>query len=183
MNPAMRFSGELNDLITVAITYSILYFILTYATAKLKAGYDKLYRSLEASHKELHQKADEIAAQNEELMQTQDSLNEVNSQLERIIGDRTAKIQAQNEILLKYSYTNAHHLRGPVARLLGLANIYRLDNQMDVNFIISKMEEQANEIDSVVKKINTELESENGTASTDSNVSNKVEKLNGSSYL
>ncbi len=64
----------------------------------------------------------------------------------------------QNEILLKYSYTDAHHLRGPVARLLGLANLHRLEEAPDHNFIIEKMAEQAGEIDQVIRKINDDLE-------------------------
>jgi hypothetical protein len=158
LDPALRFSQKTNDVVTVAITYSILYFILTYATGVLKAAYDKLYASLRLSHIELREKANEIAAQNEELVQTQDSLNAINAHLETIIDERTTRIQVQHEKLLKYSYTNAHHLRGPVARLLGLASIYKLDPTLGAGFVISKMEEQANEIDKVVKQINIDLE-------------------------
>jgi signal transduction histidine kinase len=161
MNPERRFSPSMNDLITVSITYSILYFILTYATAVLKSAYDKIYLSLRASHIELHRRSKEIANQNEMLMVTQENLNALNTQLEAIISERTAKIQAQNEALLKYSYANAHHLRGPIARLLGLASIYRLDSAMNTSFIMSKMEEQANEIDAIVRQINIELEQGN----------------------
>ncbi len=159
--PSQRFSQDINDIVTIAITYSILYIILTYAAAVMKAAYDKIYRSLRASHVELHKKNKEIAEQNERLIITQGNLNALNSHLEGIINERTARIQEQNEILLRYSYTNAHHLRGPVARLLGLASIYRLDSSLNANFILTKMEEQANEIDLVVKQINIELESAN----------------------
>jgi hypothetical protein len=158
INPDQRFSSKVNDVVTVSITYSILYFILTYATGVLKAAYDKIYYSLRTSHVELHRKNKEIAEQNEKLMMTQENLNALNTHLEGIISERTEKIQAQNEVLLKYSYTNAHHLRGPVARLLGLASIYRMDSQMNPGFILAKMEEQANEIDAVVKKINIDLD-------------------------
>jgi hypothetical protein len=66
-------------------------------------------------------------------------------------------VKAQNEILLKYSYANAHHLRGPVARLLGLVAICRLDPKSDFNFFLDKIEQQSLEIDSVVKQINADL--------------------------
>jgi hypothetical protein len=72
--------------------------------------------------------------------------------------ERTAKVHAQNEKLLKYTYTNAHYLRGPVARLLGLINIQKLEPNPDYNFFFCNMEDQALEIDSVVKQINSELE-------------------------
>lgn len=79
--------------------------------------------------------------------------------MEKRVDERTDKVKKQNELLVKYSYTNAHHLRGPVARLLGLASIYKIDSSLDVEFIIDKMEEQAHEIDMVVKQINLDLES------------------------
>lgn len=158
INPEVRFSEALADLVTVAITYSILYFILTYATAVLKSAYDKLYLSLEASHLELHDKNREIVLRNDALVKTQADLNELNSHLEDIIYERTARIQLQNEVLVKYSYTNAHQLRGPVARLLGLANISRIDPGTDLKEIIFRMEKQAIEIDEVIKKINQDIE-------------------------
>lgn len=74
------------------------------------------------------------------------------------MNERTAKIQLQNEILFKYSYRNAHHLRGPVARLLGLATIYKLDTTQNADFYVEKMVDQAHEIDSVIKQINIDLE-------------------------
>lgn len=152
---------HLHDAVTAAITYSVLYFILTYATGVLKASYDRIHQYLRDTNIALNDKAKEIEAQNEKLIQIQDNLNELNSNLEKIVNERTEKIQVQNELLIKYSYTNAHHLRGPVARLLGLATIYKLERETNPDFFIEKMVEQANEIDSVVKKINTDLDIDN----------------------
>jgi signal transduction histidine kinase len=129
---SLRFSSKLNDVVTVAITYSILYFILSYATAMLKEAYDRLYTNL----------------------------NSLNAQLEAMVYERTRKIQQQNLALLKYSYANAHHLRGPVARLLGLANISRIDCGLTNTQIIEKMADQALEIDTVVKQINRDLDAD-----------------------
>ena len=78
--------------------------------------------------------------------------------LEKKVSERTAQIRAQNEMLIKYSYTNAHHLRGPVARLLGLASIYKVDPNADSIFLITKMIDEANEIDAMVQKITVDLE-------------------------
>jgi signal transduction histidine kinase len=111
------------------VTYSTLYFILTYATWVLKYNYDRIHQNLRDTNIELHEKATEIAARNAELLQTKDNLSTLNKDLEKIVNERTAKIQLQNEILVKYSYTNAHHLRGPVARLLGLGAIYKLESK------------------------------------------------------
>lgn len=129
-NPQLNFTKGTYELQTIAITYSILYFVLTYTTAVLKGAYDKLNLELKL----------------------------LNGHLEQTVKDRTDKIIEQNEALIKYSYANAHHLRGPVARLLGLANIARLGADVPAEEIVAKMEEQAKEIDEVVKQINRDLE-------------------------
>jgi signal transduction histidine kinase len=159
MNFDLQYTRDRNEMATVTITYSIIYFILNYATIVLKTGYDKLHRELRENNLELHRRANEIEAQNEELVQIQENIHSINSNLESIVNERTAKIQLQNEVLLRYSYTNAHHLRGPVARLLGLANVYRLESSPDTDFIIRNMVNQAIEIDQVVRQINIDLES------------------------
>lgn len=145
------------ELATVAITHFVLYFILSYCTGVLKYRYDKITLALRAANEDLSVKNNEIAAQHEELLQSHESVNELNKNLERLVMERTAKVQAQNEMLLKYTYTNAHHLRGPVARLLGLISIHKLESNPDYTFFFSKMEDQAKEIDDVVKQINSEL--------------------------
>lgn len=146
------------DMVRAGITYSVLYFIITYAAGILKYNYDKIHNYLRETNIELNEKAKEIEAQNEELLQIQDNLNEVNTDLERLVAERTKKITDQNNILLQYSYTNAHHLRGPVARLLGLATVYKLENNPEPDFFIKKMVHEATEIDLVVKRINNELD-------------------------
>ena len=157
-NRELAFSTKVNDVVTVAITYSILYFILTYASWVLKLRYDEINKNLKSANKELRQNAHEIETRNEELLQTQNNLNELNMVLEKKVNERTAQIRAQNEMLIKYSYTNAHHLRGPVARLLGLASIYKVDPTADCIFLITKMIDEANEIDAMVQKITVDLE-------------------------
>lgn len=155
----LQYTRDRNEMATVTITYSIIYLILNYATVVLKASYDRLHSELRENNIELQRRANEIAAQNEELVQIQENINAINSSLESIVDERTAKIQHQNEILLRYAYTNAHHLRGPVARLLGLASISQLEPRPDPNEIIAMMAAQAVEIDAVISQINTDLES------------------------
>ncbi len=150
---------QLPDAITAAITYSTLYIILSFAAGVLKNSYDRIHDNLSAQNIELADKANEIELKNKKLLEIQEDLNILNSNLEKIVDERTDKVKKQNELLVKYSYTNAHHLRGPVARLLGLAAISKIDNSIDAIDVIDKMVVQAHEIDAVVKQINVELES------------------------
>lgn len=157
INPKLSFSSNIGEVLSVVITYSILYFIITYSTGVLKFHYDRTHEYLRGANKELHNKAMEIEAQNEELVQIQDNLHEINIELENRVNERTQSLKIKTKKLIKYSYANAHHLRGPVARLLGLVAIQRLDPNPDFTFFFNKIEAQALEIDSVVKHINVEL--------------------------
>lgn len=147
-----------NSIIVVGITYLILYFVICYSSYVIKMRYDLMNTALRDKNFELVEKSNEIEAQNEELIQSQETLHSLNSRLEAMVEERTREVQLQNERLIKYAYTNAHHLRGPVARLLGLVQISKLDAGLEPTFIFEKIKLQANEIDEVVKSINRELE-------------------------
>jgi signal transduction histidine kinase len=155
------FVFHVSEKVTACITFSILYFIITFATAVLKGSYDGIHYHLRHVNLELKRRADEIDAQNKELHATQAELSSLNQNLEKIVSERTARIKSQNEMLIRYGHINAHHLRGPVARLLGLAAVYKMGSDMQADELVDKMIEQANEIDAVIKRINADLDSNN----------------------
>ncbi len=108
---------------------------------------------------ELQSQADEIEAQNEELIQSQDRLNEFNLHLEKLVNKKTQNIVEQNKVLIKYAYANAHHVRGPVARLLGLVRLSKIDTEVNYPLLFSKIECEAKEMDIVIKEQSDELNS------------------------
>jgi hypothetical protein len=111
---------------------------------------------------QLKDKSDEIAAQNEELMQSEENLSKVNQHLESLVEERTRKIREQNEMLLKYAYSNAHHVRGPVARVLGLIQISKMKTDLDFPWFFEKVENEAKAIDVILKRIASDLEPDMG---------------------
>lgn len=156
LNPALRYA-VLNEIITVTITYLILFFILVYATTILKHQYDTIYLKLNEANKTLELRSKDVSIKNDDLMQMHEELNAINQNLEEIVNDRTEKLRIRTQKLIKYGFNNAHHLRGPVARLLGLIYIRKLETEPDNDFFFSHVEEQAQQIDQVVKHINDEL--------------------------
>jgi signal transduction histidine kinase len=110
----------------------------------------------------LRDKSDEIAAQNEELMQSEENLSRVNLHLENLVEERTKKIREQNEALLKYAYANAHHVRGPVARVLGLIEISKMKTDLDFPWFFEKVENEAKTIDTILKRIANDFEPDIG---------------------
>lgn len=160
MHPQDYGQKEAGDIVVAGVTYVVLYLIIAYSSFLLKQRYDEAFKTMAAQNLELVEKTNEIETQNEELSQSQENLFQLNSHLEKLVVERTRKVQMQNEQLLAYAHSNAHYLRGPVARVLGLIRLAKLDSNTDYAHLFGKIEEQAKEIDEVVKNINKELERE-----------------------
>jgi signal transduction histidine kinase len=158
LNPEFYLKSNSNEIITTAITFVILYILVVLSAGTLKARYDSINRELKQANHELIEKSNEIEAQNEELIQSQEKLHSLNQFLEQAVEERTQQVLLQNEKLLKYAYTNAHEVRGPIARVLGLVQLSKVDPSLDLPFIFEKIEHETNEIDAIISRINIELE-------------------------
>ncbi len=99
-----------------------------------------------------------MAHQNSLLEKSRKELNHINADLENIVRERTNNVKQKNEYLVKYAFANAHHVRGPFARILGLLQLAKIEKEVDYPFLFEKISEQSEEIDVVLKKINKELE-------------------------
>ncbi len=103
-------------------------------------------------------KTHEIEMRNEELTKTQDNLNEINQNLEKIVEKKTMNLVIQNKKLLDYAHINAHHVRGPLARILGLLLLSSMEKDVDYPMFLDKIECAVTEIDDVLKTISKELD-------------------------
>ncbi len=82
-----------------------------------------------------------------------------NRQLKLEIKNRTSELKRKNKILEEYSFINAHKLRAPVARILGLCNLVRLsEDNIETYHLIDKMESETSDLDNIVKSITSMLE-------------------------
>ena len=158
MHPMRYSKPDASDIIVAGVTYVILYLLIAYSSLILKQRYDEAFKTLASQNLELIEKTNEIETQNEELVLSHENLHNLNSHLEALVNERTEEVQKQNEQLIKYAYSNAHHVRGPVARVLGLIQLSKIETNLDYPFLFQKIEEQTKEIDEVVKGINRELE-------------------------
>lgn len=165
LHPQRYSKPDASDIIIAGVTYLILYILIALSSLALKQRYDEAFETLAVQNLQLIEKSNEIETQNEELVLSQENLHSLNSHLESLVEERTREVQRQNEQLIRYAYSNAHHLRGPVARLLGLIQLSKMESDLEYAFIFQKIEEQANEIDDVVKGINRELEAKENISS------------------
>ncbi len=107
---------------------------------------------------ELKLKSEQIETQNEELVQSQERLNEINQHLEDLVLKKTEDIKAQNEKILRYAFFNAHHVRGPVARVLGLIQLSKLETDLNYQWFFEKVEHETKQIDDIITGIAKELD-------------------------
>ena len=121
----------------------------------------KLYKSKNVWAKNIEKLNEEIKQKNEELITMNEDIQGINSNLEQIVDERTKKIKLQNDKLVKYAFINAHEIRGPLARVLGLLYLIGLEKkyfQEDDSFRL--LNEATHELDDMIKQASELLEDE-----------------------
>jgi ligand-binding sensor domain-containing protein/signal transduction histidine kinase len=120
-----------------------------------------------AQNNDLLMQREALADQNKELQAARQIIEEQNNEirernesLESEIKERTKDLVDYNQQLEQFAFISAHNLRGPVARILGLGNIleYARNNPEEVKMILDKLICSTQELDDVVKDLNTILE-------------------------
>ncbi|HEY5918441.1 MAG TPA: ATP-binding protein [Chryseolinea sp.] len=133
-------------------------------------------RELYQLNQDVETQNEEIQAQSEELMQSQESLltahheidrqkselEKQNLKLEQSLDVKSKdllntnqQLVVQNHELQQFSYTVSHNLRGPVASMLGLMNIYHLSENADEKSSVFKlMEKSAHSLETVIHDLN-----------------------------
>jgi tetratricopeptide (TPR) repeat protein len=103
---------------------------------------------------------EKIAAQAEEVNRTNREIALINENLEALVREKTLKITRQNEKLIVYAFHNAHRVRGPLARILGLVGLTKIGaiNQRETDFILDEIHNASAELDVVIKEITQVLE-------------------------
>lgn len=155
--PFYKYESTNQVFITFA-AYFVVYLIITYSAGALKDKYDSVTEELKEKNVKLLEQTVLIVHQKNELLESRTELNQINQNLESIVEQRTNNVKQKNEYLVKYAYTNAHHVRGPLARILGLLQLAKLEGEVDYPFLFDKIEDQSKEIDVVLRTINKELE-------------------------
>jgi tetratricopeptide (TPR) repeat protein len=140
-------------------TINVIYAIVTVIVVVIAI---LLYRSMRMKQRhnaELANKQEEIMRQSEELRTSNLEIEKINANLEFQVRTRTKKIKDQNELLTEYAYFNAHQVRGPLARILGLISVLHLEfNRKDFGPYIDMLRQAGTELDDAIKNINEQLD-------------------------
>lgn len=119
------------------------------------------------SQEEISSQRDLVSAQNHELQFAREIIEKQNNEiklrnetLEAEVEERTRDLVEYNQQLEQFAFISAHNLRAPVARILGLGNVLEITRHKpeEVNMIIDRLIFTTQELDRVVKDLNTVLE-------------------------
>jgi signal transduction histidine kinase len=135
---------------------------------KLSAELQDKNDQLEENYSELNAQSDLVNLQNKKLQEAQiiieqknRELSEYSSNLESVVEKRTKELETANAILKQYTenleehaFAISHHVKAPVARILGL--IYLLNNHPDEvksGDVLDKLEDSVNDLNAILAEL------------------------------
>jgi len=117
--------------------------------------------TLENLNKEISEKHEEILTQSEDLAKANKEIRRMNESLELEVTQRTKKIETQSRMLIEYAYSNAHNVRAPLARILGLSMLMANEtSELRIKEYNDRMYESALELDVVIREMTVRLQDE-----------------------
>lgn len=121
----------------------------------------KIRRHLELTNKNLE---NVVSQRTQELLNANNELLAMNENLEELVKERTKKIDSQLNQILKYAQMNSHEVRGPLARILGLITLIKMETDSTAKEdILKKLDIATIELDTIVRAMNRLLEQEMNT--------------------
>jgi signal transduction histidine kinase len=145
------------SLLSREVDFMIITAVLILLTFYLKENFLSYRESVELTNERLKKSTEKLMEQTEQLYQQQVELNLLRNDLEKIISGKISESQYKAEILKEYSFVNSHHVRAPLARLLGLIDLIEIENQRNNSSsnALNKIKTDAEELDVILRKINT----------------------------
>lgn len=149
------------------LIFITIYASIAYPTAFIQDWLDRERATLRMMNDFLQKENSEKDIRQAQLLEAQNQIQRINQSLEAMVGERTKKLSDKNKHLADLSFQNAHLIRGPLARILGLINLANIEGSRAYPILIPKIHEQAKEMDEAVKRIGIEInhhidEPENG---------------------
>lgn len=123
-----------------------LIFIVMYI---FKQGYQRSQASLQKQHQEALKQKEEIAA--------------INDSLEELINQRTKKVKEHEALLIDFANINAHRVRSPLARILGLLHLAELEDDKSkvIKDFVPMIKKNAEELNDILVDVGKKLNSLN----------------------
>ena len=113
----------------------------------------KSNNELKALNQKIEKQANQLKLANEEI-------TIMNNNLETVIDQRTKELKEKNRKLKEYLSSHSHVVRAPLARIIGLVQVYDPADHQTLDLIKDHLHESAMELDDSLKEINQKLADE-----------------------
>ncbi len=143
-----------NLVLLISLSYCVLHYVIN-AYILYFSSY-----TLRLQNEKVKRQRAEIIEKSEELFALNESLKNVNTNLEAMVRDRTHELEIKNKKLEEYTFFNAHKLRAPVATILGLIQLFDYKNILEGEKIMIGLKKTAVDLDVAIKDIRKKLEEE-----------------------
>lgn len=123
---------------------------------------EDLNKHLMTVNQEVHVKNEELKAYGEELLASEEELKQINENLNDLVENRTQALIKKNKKLLHHAFINAHKVRSPLARILGLVNLIKYEMRLEgkEKDLIERLHVSSHELNDVLKEVRVNLEDE-----------------------
>ena len=102
--------------------------------------------------RELQAVKEVLSRQAKELQEANEETRSINDSLEFLVRERTLALEERNRQLADFAFLNAHKMRGPLARILGLIDVLRFtDSREQEKEYLQHIIQSAEELDQVIK--------------------------------
>jgi signal transduction histidine kinase len=146
------------------VVYFIIFLVMAGSTGFFKFEMDSYGLRNEELIETLNKRNNLIEEQKEELSSQGEILKELLKERDKDLSQVTQELIKFNHELLQYSYTVSHNLRGPVARILGLLDLYvHHSDDQERKSIIGLILESTRELDSITLNLNKIVEARSDT--------------------
>lgn len=122
-------------------------------------NYSKKLKKYSTSLEEIvNSRTEELRNTVEELNHANEELTSMNDGLDLMVKNRTAELEDRNLQLTEYAFINSHLLRAPLARILGLTDLIRMETtDPKTQELMDKLFNSCEELDEIIKLMSTQL--------------------------
>lgn len=145
------------EIIALSIDCFFSALLLSVFFIRVKRRFEKYRAQVHSRNVELKELQSSFAVQNKLIEEQKAMVEQLNSDLHLLVQQRTAEVHNRNKMLAEYAFINAHVLRGPLSRVMGLLNLMQLEEQNRDPKKVKEVHHAAEEMDLIIRKINDVL--------------------------